>query len=145
MHYGIPSQTGKNDWLESKQGFGIVISCPKSRPANLNLVNYFIRCFGHIPYKGDEDRNCISNGICNAFFQILRKKRACELVSNLPASIAAASTRCRPFSEDRAEVADSIKLGSIGSIFQEAGGYLSIKEFTLPPHGLRERPAYRFN
>ncbi len=135
----------QKEWLESNQGFGIIGGGPQARPANAHLSRYFIRCFGETFYKGHTERNCVINAMCNAFFLFLGKSQAQKLVRNLPASILATSTRCRPFDDDKPEISDLILLGQIQPILQQAGGYLSIKKFKIPRHSHREPPEVRFN
>ncbi len=79
--------------------------------------------FGKTPYHCDTDLHCVANAICNAFILRLVKDMASDLATNLPESIAAASRRSRPFSDDRPEVTDLSKLGHVGPIILEVSGY----------------------
>ena len=71
-----------------------------------------------IPYKSGKHRDCMINAMGNAMHLLLRSERTEELFPNVNFYIAEASRRSLPYSQEKSEVQDLMKLGHLGLVFQ---------------------------
>ena len=85
------------------------------------------------------------NALGNLFFIFLGEEKASELFNRLPQCIASACRLHRPHTDGKLEVSDLIKLGHLGPILQDVGGYLGLRKLSVPPHGHKDNPDSRFN
>ena len=134
------------EWFVRHKGYCIIIGGPGFCSNNSSTSKYFVRCFGFTPFRGNNSSDCMINALGNLFFIFLGEDKASELFNRLlPQCIASASQRHRRHTDGKLEVSGLMKLGHLGYILQDAGGYLGLRKLSVPLQGHKENPDSRFN